>query len=272
MDSTTHALPATPKQIAYARSLALRNQTLLPWEVQQDRRSLSAWIGSQAKLKPADSGQPTSKQVAFAEKLARIKRRAVPDECFRDKGLMFDGRVARLTKTQSAFGAEYDSLSDMVSFGAAPALIVYEWALKGMGKLGWIAAFVYVAGAALRLARFNANLGVVDKRFFQGLPSPMAAAFVAGLVWVVNLGCIDLNQWYGRCGDYNRPDYLHFDLDPSPGATFDQVLESALVTRRLPLLAMAIPYVAHMAVRNRGTTCGSLALADPSAEMPAVAD
>ena len=83
-----------------------------------------------------------------------------------------DGRVARLTSTQSAFGEQYDSLSDMVSFGAAPALIVYSWALKGMGKLGWVAAFIYVAGAALRLARFNTNIGVVDKRFFQGLPSP----------------------------------------------------------------------------------------------------
>ena len=88
MDSTTHALPATPKQIAYARSLALRNQTLLPWEVQQDRRSLSAWIEAQAGLKPVEDNHPTSKQVAFAERLARIKRRAVPDECFRDKGLM----------------------------------------------------------------------------------------------------------------------------------------------------------------------------------------
>ncbi|CAG0952270.1 CDP-diacylglycerol---serine O-phosphatidyltransferase [Myxococcaceae bacterium] len=95
-----------------------------------------------------------------------------------------DGRVARMTKTQSAFGAEYDSLSDMVSFGAAPALVVYEWALKGMGKLGWLAAFVYVAGAALRLARFNTQLEVADKRFFQGLPSPSAAALVAGFVWV----------------------------------------------------------------------------------------
>lgn len=97
-----------------------------------------------------------------------------------------DGRVARLTRTQSEFGAEYDSLSDMVSFGAAPALVMYEWALKGLGKLGWVAAFVYCAGAALRLARFNTNIEVVDKRFFQGLPSPMAAAFVAGLVWVVD--------------------------------------------------------------------------------------
>jgi CDP-diacylglycerol--serine O-phosphatidyltransferase len=75
-----------------------------------------------------------------------------------------DGRVARLTNTQSEFGAQYDSLSDMLSFGAAPGLIVYEWALRGMGKLGWLAAFVYCAGAALRLARFNTNIGVVDKR------------------------------------------------------------------------------------------------------------
>jgi CDP-diacylglycerol--serine O-phosphatidyltransferase len=97
-----------------------------------------------------------------------------------------DGRVARLTHTQSAFGAEYDSLSDMVSFGVAPALVIYVWALKGMGKLGWIAAFVYCAGAALRLARFNTQLEVADKRYFQGLPSPAAAALIAGLVWVMN--------------------------------------------------------------------------------------
>ena len=97
-----------------------------------------------------------------------------------------DGRVARLTHTQSAFGEQMDSLSDMVSFGAAPALIVYEWALKGLGKWGWIAAFVYCACAALRLARFNTNIGVVDRRFFQGLPSPAAAALVAGLIWVLD--------------------------------------------------------------------------------------
>jgi CDP-diacylglycerol--serine O-phosphatidyltransferase len=95
-----------------------------------------------------------------------------------------DGRVARMTNTQSTFGEQMDSLSDMVSFGAAPALIVYEWALKGLGKLGWIAAFVYCSGAALRLARFNTNIAVVDKRFFQGLPSPAAAALVVGLIWV----------------------------------------------------------------------------------------
>ncbi|HET9822000.1 MAG TPA: CDP-diacylglycerol--serine O-phosphatidyltransferase [Burkholderiaceae bacterium] len=97
-----------------------------------------------------------------------------------------DGRVARLTHTQSAFGEQMDSLSDMVSFGAAPALIVYEWALKGLGKAGWIAAFVYCACAALRLARFNTNIGVVDKRYFQGMPSPAAAALVIGFVWVMD--------------------------------------------------------------------------------------
>lgn len=97
-----------------------------------------------------------------------------------------DGRVARMTNTQSAFGAEYDSLADMVSFGVAPALVVYEWSLRSMGKLGWVAAFVYVACAALRLARFNTSIGVVAKGWFQGLPSPAAAALVAGFVWVMD--------------------------------------------------------------------------------------
>lgn len=98
-----------------------------------------------------------------------------------------DGRVARMTHTQSAFGAEYDSLSDMVSFGVAPALVIYVFALQGLGKIGWIAAFVYCAGAALRLARFNTQLDTVttDKRFFQGMPSPSAAALIAGFVWVM---------------------------------------------------------------------------------------
>ena len=95
-----------------------------------------------------------------------------------------DGRVARLTNTQSAFGEQFDSLSDMTSFGVAPALVMYEWILGDLGRWGWAAAFVYCAGAALRLARFNANLGVVDKRFFQGLPSPAAAALIAGFVWL----------------------------------------------------------------------------------------
>ena len=97
-----------------------------------------------------------------------------------------DGRVARMTRTQSAFGAEYDSLSDMVSFGVAPALVVYSWALNGLGRWGWLAAFIYCVGAALRLARFNTQLDIADKRYFTGLPSPAAAALVAGLVWVVH--------------------------------------------------------------------------------------
>jgi CDP-diacylglycerol--serine O-phosphatidyltransferase len=111
-----------------------------------------------------------------------------------------DGRVARFTHTQSAFGAEYDSLADMVSFGVAPALVIYVWALKDFSttsnipllgqwlttKLGWIAAFIYCACAALRLARFNTQLEVADKRFFQGLPSPAAACVVAGMVWAMN--------------------------------------------------------------------------------------
>jgi CDP-diacylglycerol--serine O-phosphatidyltransferase len=96
-----------------------------------------------------------------------------------------DGRVARMTNTQSAFGEQMDSLADMVSFGAAPAFISYEWALKGLGRWGWIAAFVYCACAALRLARFNVNTGVVDKRYFQGLPSPAAAALLVGFIYLM---------------------------------------------------------------------------------------
>ncbi|MDT0136127.1 CDP-diacylglycerol--serine O-phosphatidyltransferase [Acidovorax sp. PRC11] len=108
-----------------------------------------------------------------------------------------DGRVARMTNTQSAFGEQMDSLSDMVSFGAAPALIAYEWALKGLGRWGWIAAFVYCACAALRLARFNVNTTVVDKRYFQGLPSPAAAALVAGFIWLMTeLGIVrGMDAW-----------------------------------------------------------------------------
>ncbi|HET7922660.1 MAG TPA: CDP-diacylglycerol--serine O-phosphatidyltransferase [Gammaproteobacteria bacterium] len=102
-----------------------------------------------------------------------------------------DGRIARLTHTESAFGKEYDSLSDMVSFGLAPALVMYEWAFRDMlafgplwGKIGWLGAFFYAICAAFRLARFNVRTGVVDKRYFQGLPSPAAAAIVAGAVWL----------------------------------------------------------------------------------------
>jgi CDP-diacylglycerol--serine O-phosphatidyltransferase len=94
-----------------------------------------------------------------------------------------DGRVARITNTQSAFGAEYDSMADMVSFGVAPALVAYNYGMTDLGKIGWLAAFIYVAGAALRLARFNTQVATADKRFFQGLASPAAAALVAGMVW-----------------------------------------------------------------------------------------
>lgn len=94
-----------------------------------------------------------------------------------------DGRVARLTNTQSDFGAEYDSMSDMLSFGVAPAILIYHWSLTDLGNLGWLMAFVYVASAALRLARFNTQIGIEDKNYFQGLPSPAAAALNAGLVW-----------------------------------------------------------------------------------------
>ena len=105
-----------------------------------------------------------------------------------------DGRVARMTNTQTAFGAQMDSLADMVSFGAAPALITYEWALRDLGRWGWFAAFIYCACAALRLARFNVNTAVVDKRFFQGLPSPAAAALVMGFIWVTTVMGVDRSQ------------------------------------------------------------------------------
>ncbi|MCX2525454.1 CDP-diacylglycerol--serine O-phosphatidyltransferase [Larsenimonas rhizosphaerae] len=95
----------------------------------------------------------------------------------------FDGRIARMTNTESAFGAEYDSLADMTSFGVAPAIVAFSWTLQDVGKLGWIAAFVFVAGAALRLARFNVQIGSIDKKWFIGLPSPSAAGIVAGCVW-----------------------------------------------------------------------------------------
>ncbi len=107
-----------------------------------------------------------------------------------------DGRVARLTNTQTAFGAEYDSLSDMVSFGMSPALVMYLWSLSTLSRLGWFAAFVYTAAAALRLARFNTQIGVEDKRYFQGLPSPSAAAVVVGFIW--------MSETYGLNGEAMR--------------------------------------------------------------------
>jgi len=96
-----------------------------------------------------------------------------------------DGRIARMTNTQSDFGVQYDSLSDMVSFGIAPALVVYQWSLSTLGKLGWLGAFIFAAATALRLARFNTQAASADKRFFQGLPCPAGAAVIASLIWVV---------------------------------------------------------------------------------------
>ena len=108
-----------------------------------------------------------------------------------------DGRVARLTNTSSKFGAEYDSLSDMVSFGVAPALVMYSWALGGLGKFGWSAAFIYVACAALRLARFNTQIDTADKNYFTGLASPAAACVLVSAVWVCNdLGWVGENLPY----------------------------------------------------------------------------
>ncbi|MEW5790460.1 MAG: CDP-diacylglycerol--serine O-phosphatidyltransferase [Pseudomonadota bacterium] len=95
-----------------------------------------------------------------------------------------DGRIARLTNTQSDFGAEYDSLADVIAFGLAPSVVLYLWGLSGFGKLGWLGAFVFTACGALRLARFNTQVHVASKSHFQGLPIPAAAATLVGLVWV----------------------------------------------------------------------------------------
>lgn len=102
-----------------------------------------------------------------------------------------DGRIARMTNSCSAFGAEYDSLADMISFGLAPALLMYQWALNDFGQLGWIIAFIYTVAAALRLARFNTQVGIADKRYFQGLPSPVAAALLASFIWMIETNAID---------------------------------------------------------------------------------
>ncbi len=115
-----------------------------------------------------------------------------------------DGRVARLTNTQSDFGAQYDSLADLVSFGVAPALLVYEWSLSDLGRIGWLAAFIFLACAALRLARFNTQVGASDKRYFQGLPSPAAAGVIASMIWLkfwkfeyFDFGIVSLSYYIG---------------------------------------------------------------------------
>lgn len=106
-----------------------------------------------------------------------------------------DGRVARLTHTQTPFGAEFDSLSDMVSFGIAPAVLGFNWGLSQLGNIGWLIAFLFAACAALRLARFNTQVGMADKRYFQGLPSPPAAAITAGFIWMMENNNFVTTKW-----------------------------------------------------------------------------
>jgi CDP-diacylglycerol--serine O-phosphatidyltransferase len=132
-----------------------------------------------------------------------------------------------------------DSLADMVSFGAAPALISYEWALKGLGRWGWIAAFLYCACAALRLARFNVNTSVVDKRFFQGLPSPAAAAVIAGFIWLINdagiegptvaWGMFALSLFAGLSMVTNAPYYSFKDIQMKQSVPFATIVLLALI-------------------------------------------
>ncbi|MEO7728142.1 MAG: CDP-diacylglycerol--serine O-phosphatidyltransferase [Burkholderiales bacterium] len=181
-----------------------------------------------------------------------------------------DGRVARFTHTQSAFGAEYDSLSDMVSFGVAPALVVYVWALKDFSnqqnipmlgawvttKLGWIAAFIYCACAALRLARFNTQLEVADKRFFQGLPSPAAACVVAGLVWAMNEHQISgadvkwlawiLTMFAGLTMVSNFKYYSGKDINPRKSVSFPVVVAIALAVVALVAVSSTLPEMMFM--------------------------
>jgi CDP-diacylglycerol--serine O-phosphatidyltransferase len=163
-----------------------------------------------------------------------------------------DGRVARLTRTQSEFGAEYDSLSDMVSFGVAPALVVYEWGLKGLGKAGWFAAFVYCACAALRLARFNTNIDVVDKRFFQGMPSPAAAGLVAGFILTMEtfqVAAMDGVVWWawiittaaGITMVSNVPFYSGKDINIRKSVPFRVMVLIAMVVVAVALLSSNLP-------------------------------
>ncbi|WP_175688578.1 CDP-diacylglycerol--serine O-phosphatidyltransferase [Burkholderia anthina] len=193
-----------------------------------------------------------------------------------------DGRVARMTHTQSAFGEQFDSLSDMVSFGVAPALVMYEWVLKDLGRWGWLAAFVYCSGAALRLARFNTNIGSVDKRFFQGLPSPAAAALIAGFVWLatdnrvpMKLGWLPwvafaLTIYAGVTMVSNAPFYSGKALDVRHRVPFAAILlvvvAFVLVSSDPPLMLFCLfvlyglsGYVfwAYMAVRGRANPARS---------------
>ena len=181
-----------------------------------------------------------------------------------------DGRVARFTHTQSAFGAEYDSLADMVSFGVAPALVIYVWALKDFSgaqnipllgawvtaKLGWIAAFIYCACAALRLARFNTQIEIADKRFFQGLPSPAAACVVAGLVWAMNEYQIRgaevkwlawvLTMFAGLTMVSNLKYYSGKDINPRKSVSFPAVVAIALAVVAIVAVSSTLPEMLFM--------------------------
>ncbi len=164
-----------------------------------------------------------------------------------------DGRVARWTRTQSAFGAEYDSLSDMVSFGVAPALVVYVWALKDfsqlgeigsksqwlLSRLGWVAAFIYCACAALRLARFNTQLDIADKRYFTGLPSPAAASLVASLVWAFSLYQVDwiVTVFAGFSMVSNFKFYSGKDINLRKAVSFRAIVGTAIGVGLLSLIA-----------------------------------
>jgi len=155
-----------------------------------------------------------------------------------------DGRVARVTNTQSAFGGEYDSLSDLVSFGVAPALLVYLWSLSDLGRIGWLAAFIYLACAALRLARFNTQVGAADKRYFQGLPSPASAGVIASMIWLkfwnfeyFDIGVVSLSYYIGvtitiLCGLLMVSNVRYFsfkEFDSTDKASFRFLLLTVLV-------------------------------------------
>jgi CDP-diacylglycerol---serine O-phosphatidyltransferase len=143
-----------------------------------------------------------------------------------------DGRIARLTRTETTFGKEYDSLADMVAFGLAPAIVTYQWGVvriaefgQEWGRFGWLAAFFYAVAAALRLARFNARSATADKRYFEGLPSPSAAAIVAAFVWfssdwrepgligLVTAFLVTVTAGLLMVSSFSYPSFKQFDMD-----------------------------------------------------------
>jgi len=175
-----------------------------------------------------------------------------------------DGRVARLTNTQSSFGEQYDSMADMLSFCVAPALLVYFWQFSDLGKIGWLGAFVYTAAGALRLARFNTQIGVDDKRYFQGLPSPAAAALVAGMVWTKqSIGVTDYDQyltlvsWFILVGAgvlmvSNVRYYSFKDINLKGRSSFKLLLISTLIIIVITLWPSAILFIFFLAYALSG--------------------